>query len=29
MFFVGTEEGVSSPDAIYQVFVMYDATTFD
>lgn len=26
--FVGTEEGVSSPDAVYQVFVTYAATAF-
>lgn len=25
---IGTEEGVSSPDAVYQVFVTYAATTF-
>lgn len=27
-FFVGTEEGVSSPDAVYEVFVTYAATAF-
>ena len=28
MVSVGIEEGVSSPDAVYQVFVTYAATTF-